>query len=141
MHVTAQNNATVACNAWVYCGVIGGCQNTTTNYSATKNECSLYYASDLDYNVPLDKNVGVVRGPDVTFTSGETNPLFMAQQMFALQGESIISYVLRHSIVQLKVWPLAKTLYHRPNVHLQSARVTVWAETEAAHLEPERRQK
>ena len=62
----------MACNAWVFCGAAGGCHNATTSYAAAKNECSLYYASDLDYNVPLDKNVGVVRAPDVTFVSGET---------------------------------------------------------------------
>ena len=66
-----QTNATVVCNAWIYCGAAGGCHNATGGIGATKNECSLYYASDLDYNVPLDKDVGVTRAANVTFTSGE----------------------------------------------------------------------
>ncbi len=106
--VAAQNNETVACNAWVFCGVAGGCHNTTTNYSANKNECSLYYASDLDFNVPLDKNVGVMRAPDVTFTSGETSPRFTAQRMFALQCQHSTS---RHPrVAELKLWLLANAI-------------------------------
>lgn len=66
----AQANTTGVCNAWIYCGNAGGCHNITENYGAGFNMCSLYYASDLDYNVPLDKNVGVARAPNVTFTSG-----------------------------------------------------------------------
>ena len=60
----------MVCNAWTYCGASGGCHNITADIGATKNACSLYYASDLDYNVPLDKNVGVTRATNVTFTSG-----------------------------------------------------------------------
>ena len=105
---TVQNNETVACNAWVFCGVAGGCHNTTTNYSANKNECSLYYASDLDFNVPLDKNVGVMRAPDVTFTSGETSPRFTAQRMFALQCQHSTT---RHpKVAELKLWLLANAI-------------------------------
>lgn len=33
--------------------------------------CSLYHASALDYNTPLEKDVGVMRGANVTFTSGK----------------------------------------------------------------------
>ena len=61
----------MACNAWLFCGEPGGCHNSTMSFGASQHTCSLYYASDLEYNTPLDKNVGVLRGADVTFTSGE----------------------------------------------------------------------
>ena len=61
----------MACNAWLFCGEPEGCHNSTMSFGASQHTCSLYYASDLEYNTPLDKNVGVLRGANVTFTSGE----------------------------------------------------------------------
>ncbi len=69
---TLQASDGMACNAWLFCGEQGGCHNSSMSFGASQNTCSLYYASDLEYNTPLDKNVGVLRGANVTFTSGES---------------------------------------------------------------------
>ena len=77
----------MVCNAWIYCGAVGGCQNTTGGAAAARNACSLYYASDLDYNVPLDKYVGVTRAPNVTFTSGMASSLLCERTVRFLPEE------------------------------------------------------
>ena len=68
---TIQANASMECNAWIFCGTPGGCHNSDLNFDADVNTCSLYRASALDYNTPLDKGVGVMRGANVTITSGK----------------------------------------------------------------------
>ena len=48
-----------------------GCNNSYSSSVADANTCSLYHANALDYNTPLEKDVGVMRGANVTFTSGK----------------------------------------------------------------------
>ena len=66
-----QANASAICNAWIFCNTPGGCNNSYLSSVADANMCSLYHASALDYNTPLEKDVGVMRGANVTFTSGK----------------------------------------------------------------------
>lgn len=67
----SQTDPSALCNAWIFCGDAMGCHNSDLTFGAAGNMCSLYAAADLDYNTPLDKNVGVVRGLGVNFISGK----------------------------------------------------------------------
>ena len=50
-------------------------------------QCTLYSSHDLMYNVPLDIKNATMRGPHVSFTSGEPTG-----------AEDCFSFILRHEV-------------------------------------------